>query len=198
VTGPGLTAAACASSRVAFVAALHLQPICLRFGSSPEALRSIGTTLRQSLLGLADAVTHPVRQAHGLSSVARPATDQLRYGRSVEREARLRQLYAAFNARDIDTALAGMTEDVDWPNAWEGGYVKGREEVRAYWTRQWEAVDSRVEPVAFADRPNGDVEVQVHQSGRDAAGNVLFDQQVVHVYAYRGDLVERMMIEDAD
>jgi hypothetical protein len=32
-------------------------------------------------------------------------------------EQRLRQLYDAFNSRDIETALAAMTDDVDWPNA---------------------------------------------------------------------------------
>ena len=106
--------------------------------------------------------------------------------------------YAAFNARDIDGALGTMHDDVEWPNGWEGGYVKGHEEIRAYWIRQWEAVDSRVEPVAFTDRANGDVEVRVNQLGRDAAGTVLFDQQVLHVYAYRGELVERMTIEAAD
>ena len=116
----------------------------------------------------------------------------------MDRRVRLRQLYAAFNARDIDGALTGMTEDVDWPNGWEGGYVKGHDEIRAYWTRQWEAVDSRVEPVGFTDRANGDVEVRVHQTGQDAAGTVLFDQHVLHVYAYRGELVERMTIEAAD
>ena len=113
----------------------------------------------------------------------------------MKHESRLTRMYAAFNARDVDTALAGMTPDVDWPNGWEGGYVKGHDEVRAYWTRQWQEVDSRVEPIAFAERPNGDVEVRVHQTGRDAAGAVLFDQQVLHVYSYRGDLVERMTIE---
>jgi hypothetical protein len=30
------------------------------------------------------------------------------------------------------------------------------------------------------------------------AGTVLFDQQVLHVYGYRGELVERMTIEAAD
>ena len=114
------------------------------------------------------------------------------------RESHLRGLYAAFNARDIDTALAGMTADVDWPNGWEGGYVKGHEEIRDYWTRQWAVVDSRVEPVAFTDRPDGDVEVLVHQTGRDAAGTLLFDQQVLHVYTYRDELVERMTIEAVD
>jgi len=39
---------------------------------------------------------------------------------------RLRQLYRAFNAHDIDAVLQQMTDDVDWPNAWEGGRVKGQ------------------------------------------------------------------------
>jgi hypothetical protein len=30
---------------------------------------------------------------------------------------RLRALYRAFNAREIDTVLEQMTGDVDWPNA---------------------------------------------------------------------------------
>jgi hypothetical protein len=35
----------------------------------------------------------------------------------------------------------------------------------------------------------------VHQVGRDREGKVLFDAEVRHVYAFRGDLVERMTIE---
>jgi hypothetical protein len=111
------------------------------------------------------------------------------------RESTLRSLYAAFNARDVDAALAAMTDDVDWPNGWEGGYVAGHDEVRDYWNRQWAQVDSRAEPIAFSQRPDGDVEVSVHQTGRDSEGRVLFDEQVRHVYAFRGDLVERMTIE---
>jgi hypothetical protein len=33
----------------------------------------------------------------------------------------LRRAYEAFNARDIDAALALMHLDVDWPNGMEGG-----------------------------------------------------------------------------
>ena len=65
-----------------------------------------------------------------------------------DRETLLRMLYAAFNARDIETVLAQLASDVDWPNAWEGGRVHGREEVRDYWTRQWAAID----PARQADR----------------------------------------------
>ena len=47
-------------------------------------------------------------------------------------EQRMRALYDAFNARDMDTVLAAMTDDVDWPNAWEGVRVHGRDAVRSY------------------------------------------------------------------
>ena len=35
----------------------------------------------------------------------------------------IEQAYSAFNKRDIDGALALMTEDVSWPKASEGGRV---------------------------------------------------------------------------
>src|SRR2546430_2133795 len=61
----------------------------------------------------------------------------------------LRAAYAAFNARDIDAALALMTPDVAWPRAFKAGFVRGHEEVRAYWTEQWNEIDPHVEPMAF-------------------------------------------------
>jgi hypothetical protein len=44
------------------------------------------------------------------------------------------QAYSAFNRRDIDSALALMSENVSWPKASEGGRVVGKEEIRSYWT----------------------------------------------------------------
>jgi hypothetical protein len=46
------------------------------------------------------------------------------------------QAYSAFNQRNLDDALALMSESVSWPKASEGGRVVGKEEIRAYWTRQ--------------------------------------------------------------
>jgi hypothetical protein len=37
-----------------------------------------------------------------------------------------------------------------WPNAWEGGWVKGRDGVRHYWQRQWAALDPHVDPAPSA------------------------------------------------
>jgi hypothetical protein len=36
----------------------------------------------------------------------------------MEAEEILRKAYRAFNARDVEAAVALMDEDVDWPNAW--------------------------------------------------------------------------------
>jgi nuclear transport factor 2 (NTF2) superfamily protein len=112
------------------------------------------------------------------------------------REAMLRSLYEAFNSRDVDTALAGMTPDVDWANGWEGGSVSGREAVRDYWRRQWEEIDSSAVPTVIEARPDGRVAVTVHLVARDQTGAVVNDSTGRHVYDFRGDLVERMTIED--
>jgi hypothetical protein len=105
--------------------------------------------------------------------------------------------YAAFNARDIDTALSTMHPEVQWPRAFEGGYVSGHNEVRSYWTRQWTEINPRVEPVAFNKRQNGTFEIAVHQIVKDLQGKLLFDGTVKHIYTLQNDLLRRMEIEPA-
>jgi nuclear transport factor 2 (NTF2) superfamily protein len=106
----------------------------------------------------------------------------------------LTNVYSAFNARDVDTVLAALCEDVDWPNGWEGGRVYGRQSVRDYWARQWEAVDPHVEPVGFGADELGRTVVKVHQVVRDLEGNVISDGMVEHVYLIEGGLIKNMEI----
>jgi ketosteroid isomerase-like protein len=105
----------------------------------------------------------------------------------------LRRAYAAFNARDIDRALAVMHPDVDWPNGMEGGRELGHDAVRAYWTRQFGLIDSHVEPESFED-VDGKIVVEVHQVVRDLDGALLSDQRVEHVHTLRDGLIARMDI----
>jgi ketosteroid isomerase-like protein len=109
-----------------------------------------------------------------------------------EHERRLRAVYDAFNRRDIEAVLVALHHDVDWPNAWEGGRVHGRDAVREYWTRQFAAIDGRVEPQSFTVTDDGRVSVGVHQVVRSLDGALLADQVVTHVYTFRDGLVERM------
>jgi ketosteroid isomerase-like protein len=101
----------------------------------------------------------------------------------------LRSAYRAFNARDVDAALELMHPDVDWPNAWEGGRVTGRTAVREYWTRQFAAISSRVEPEAFTEEPDGAIMVEVHQVVHDAqSGDLLTDPVSATATGSRTDL----------
>ena len=110
-------------------------------------------------------------------------------------QAILRQLYQDFNARRIDAILTHMHTDVQWPKAFEGGYVSGHDEVRNYWTRQWAEINPSVEPIGFDERPDGTVAVTVHQIVKDLQGELLFDGTVKHVYTLQDDLLRRMDIE---
>jgi ketosteroid isomerase-like protein len=106
----------------------------------------------------------------------------------------LRAAYTAFNARDIDAALALMAPDVAWPRAFKGGFVRGPEEVRAYWTEQWSEIDGQVEPVAFHAEDAGQILVEVHQVVRDLAGAVLADEHVGHRFTIEHGLIQAMEV----
>ncbi len=107
----------------------------------------------------------------------------------------IKRAYSAFNSRDIDTALSTFHSDVQWPKAFEGGYVSGHDEIRKYWTRQWNDINPNVEPIGFNERQNGTLEVTVHQIVKDLQGNLMFDGAVKHIYIIQEDLLRRMDIE---
>lgn len=104
----------------------------------------------------------------------------------------LRRAYEAFNDRDIEGALALMHSDVDWPNGMEGGYLHGHGEVRDYWRRQFDSIDSHVEPRRIEQDPNGLVIVTVDQVVRDRAGRVISEDTVEHRYLISDGQIRRM------
>ena len=106
--------------------------------------------------------------------------------------------YAAFNARDLDGALAAMHPAVEWPNGMEGGTVHGHAAIREYWARQWGRIDPRVEPTRFSSMPDGRVSVDVHQVVRDLAGATLKDEMVRHVYGFADGLIRTMEIRTGE
>jgi hypothetical protein len=108
------------------------------------------------------------------------------------------QAYSAFNQRDIDGALALMSENVSWPKASEGGRVVGKEEIRAYWTRQWKEFDPHVEPLEIIDQKGGITDVKVHQLVKSLNGDILSDGEVWHVYTIANGLIERMDLKESE
>ena len=108
----------------------------------------------------------------------------------------IEQAYSAFNKRDIDGALALMTQDVSWPKASEGGRVVGKEEIRAYWLRQWGEFDPHVEPLAITGEDGGKIRVRVHQLVKSLQGDVLSDSEVIHVFTVKAGLIAAMDLGD--
>ena len=111
----------------------------------------------------------------------------------------IEQAYSAFNKRDIDGALALMTQDVSWPKASEGGKVVGKEEIRTYWTRQWGEFDPHVEPLAMTEEDGGKIRVRVHQLVKSLQGDLLSDSEVIHVFTVNSGVIAAMDLgNDAD
>ena len=108
----------------------------------------------------------------------------------------IEQAYSAFNKRDIAGALALMTEDVSWPKASEGGKIVGKEEIRAYWTRQWGEFDPHVEPLAITEESGGRIRVRAHQLVRSLEGDVLSDSEVLHLFTMDSGLIAAMELGD--
>jgi ketosteroid isomerase-like protein len=109
----------------------------------------------------------------------------------------LKHVYERFNARDMETVLAVMREDVVWANGMEGGHVHGRDGVRSYWTRQWAIVDPHVDPVGFSVGPDGEIIIEVHQVVHDLAGRLLVDQSVGHIFRVENGQIKRFDIRDS-
>ena len=117
-------------------------------------------------------------------------SDDLRYA-----EMMLKKAYNTFNLRDIDSTLAAMHLDVEWPNGMEGGIEHGHNAVRNYWKRQWALINPHVEPLQFNQDESGRINVTVHQVVLDLTGKLLVDETVHHIYKIEDGLVRSMEIK---
>ena len=121
----------------------------------------------------------------------------MRVAEESERIGELRRLYDAFNRREIDAVLAMLAPDVAWPNMIDRSTIHGHIAVREYWTRQFERIDSHVEPVAFREKRDR-VLVTVHQVVRELDGSARSDTHVTHTYTFRDGQVASMEVGPAE
>lgn len=103
------------------------------------------------------------------------------------------KMYRLFNARDIDGVFELLHPNVMWANGMEGGHVHGLEEVRKYWTRQWEVISTKVTPIKVDSTSSGFV-VEVRQEVYSVAGELLDDSVVSHSFSVKGDKIDRFDI----
>lgn len=113
-------------------------------------------------------------------------------------ESLIAHIYSAFNQRDIDGKLAFMSDSVSRPKASEGGRMVGKEEIRAYWSRQWKEFDPHVDPLEVIDQGAGRTHVRVHQLVKSLGGDVLSDSEVWHIHTIADGLIERMDLGESE
>jgi hypothetical protein len=106
----------------------------------------------------------------------------------------LRNLYNAFNKREIEAVIALMQPEVKWANGMEGGFVYGRDAVREYWRRQFTMIDPQLEPLEFTTDDSGRNLVKVHQVVRDLQGQLLLDKTVEHIFTIEEGLIRTFEI----
>ncbi len=74
-----------------------------------------------------------------------------------------------------------MHPDVDWAERDRPGRVRGHDEIRRYWLRQFQFIDPHVEPLTIAEDEHGRVVADVRQAVRDLEGARIADERVQHV-----------------
>lgn len=105
----------------------------------------------------------------------------------------LRRGYAAFNRHDVETALEHFDPEIEWPDMLAGRTLRGRDQVREHWLRQFALVRSAVEPQEAAHGGElaalfVDQRVTELASGRKQSG------RVVHLWAFEGETPVRMEV----
>lgn len=98
----------------------------------------------------------------------------------------------AFNRRDFDTALEPMTEDATWAPfiaRTETPLLRGREEIREAWRRQFEVLDLRIEAVEIVADDGEHTVARTHMVGRGEGSEISVDAHFAQVYAFEDDLI---------
>jgi hypothetical protein len=104
-----------------------------------------------------------------------------------------RELYQNFNDRRIDRVISKMTNDVQWANGMEGGYVYVHKEVQNYWKRQFTIVSSNVTPLEITEK-DGVVKIKVRQVVHHLNGKMLADEIVYHYFHLKENKIEKFLI----
>ena len=106
----------------------------------------------------------------------------------------LYEAYNAMNSRDVEAALALMTDDVVWPTNTPEGHVDGRDAVRKYLRSEWRIHPPKVEPVGLEDRPDGHIVMHVHEMVVDTHGNFQANHTVKHNFTLKDGLIAGLAI----
>jgi len=104
----------------------------------------------------------------------------------------IREGIDAFNRRDFDAAMARLHDDVTWARFLsraeaEDPLVRGKDELRAVWESQTEAVDIRLEPEEFIPGRDGKVIVPSRMVAHGSGSEIALSAPVTWVWTVGDD-----------
>jgi ketosteroid isomerase-like protein len=95
----------------------------------------------------------------------------------------------AFNARDFDTALAGLRDDVTWERFLsraesDAPVVRGKDELRAVWESQVQAVDIRLEVDELVPDGENRVVAPTRMVARGSGSEIALSAAVTWIFTF--------------
>ena len=102
--------------------------------------------------------------------------------------------YQAFNRRDFDAALALGHDSITWKPlfAVETDTLRGKEEIRAAWERQIEALDTRIDILELKPLGESRVLAVARWSGRGSGSGAPVDETAAQVFTVEGGRIRRV------
>jgi ketosteroid isomerase-like protein len=109
-----------------------------------------------------------------------------------DRAALATALFEAINGQDLESAAALLHPDVDWQDVFNGGRLRGRDAVRAYWDQVFGQI--ALTAAALDMKPEGDDRLvmtalyTVHQR----SGKLWGEGIISHIFTFRDGLISGM------
>ncbi len=105
----------------------------------------------------------------------------------------LLRFYKALDARNVEEFMALLHPDVDFPDQLnDDRRLHGPDAVRAYYIRAFGMVGGESTPTAFHPRPDGTMDVRIHQHVTSLDGALWHDGPVDYRFSFRDGLIVRL------
>ncbi|MBP7704466.1 MAG: nuclear transport factor 2 family protein [Caulobacter sp.] len=106
-----------------------------------------------------------------------------------DESALLTSLYDALSRQDVDGVMSYMHAEIDWPNTFDGGRIKGLEAMRAYWIRQFGVIRPTVSPIEITRRPDGSVIVKLVYAAHALDGRLWEEEVRGNLFRFKDGLI---------
>jgi len=112
-------------------------------------------------------------------------------------EALLTALYDAIDRQDLEAVVALFGPDARIPDSLESVTVVGRDQIRAYYLRQFATIQVGTSLLSTRRLPDGRFEADLHVQLRGAAGGSWGERRVKATYRIDDGKISEMVVDEA-